>query len=91
MPIVHIPKALTELANGHSRIELQGQTPSELILEMRRAHPALHNALVGDNGSLRPFITLIIDGEVVVDPSAISAWRLAPLSEVRMLSAIAGG
>ena len=91
MPTIRIPKLLSEHAGGAHSIHLNATTPNELLVELKRVHPALHEALVADNGALRPFITLIVDGEVIVDPLALGELSLADTAEVRLLSAIAGG
>jgi hypothetical protein len=91
MATIQIPKALGDLAGGQTRILLDARTPSELIVALKRSHPALHDALVAENGALRPFITLVVDGEVIVDPLALTHLPLTEGSQVRLLSAIAGG
>ena len=63
MTILKIPTPFRPYTNGTSEITLQAQSVGEAINEVTEKHPALHNHLIAEDGSLRSFVNLYLNGE----------------------------
>ena len=59
---VHLPAPLRPLAKGKPRIRLQleGETLGDLLMALAAEHPELAAALVNEQGTLRPHVTLYV-------------------------------
>ncbi len=60
--IVHVPAALREFTGGRERLELEAATVDEVFDQIRRAEPLLAGRLFADDGQVRGFVNVFVDG-----------------------------
>lgn len=86
---MHLPRSLVALFGDVPArlIELDGATVAELIAELDRRWPGMHDRLCQSHDELREHINLFVDGERQRD----LATTLGPRSVVHIIPAIAGG
>ncbi|MCI0337103.1 MAG: MoaD/ThiS family protein [Acidobacteria bacterium] len=87
---VIIPTPLRRLTNGVETIEVQGSTVSDIFDQLEAQFPGIRARLCEENGELRRFINVYIDGEDIrfLDRLQTSVGEKA---EVSIVPAIAGG
>ncbi|HLY13679.1 MAG TPA: MoaD/ThiS family protein [Candidatus Limnocylindrales bacterium] len=87
MATVVLPRSLVVLFPGAARrVEADGTTVAELIRELDRRWPGVHDRLCQSRTALREFINVYVDGE----PAGLET-PVAPGSTVHILPAVAGG
>jgi molybdopterin converting factor small subunit len=59
---VKVPAALRELTNGRGTLRLQAGTVDEVFDLIRRTEPLLAGRLFSDDGQVRGFINVFVDG-----------------------------
>ena len=59
---VEVPAALRELTEGRGALQLQAGTVDEVLELIRRTEPLLAGHLFADDGQLRGFINVFVDG-----------------------------
>jgi molybdopterin converting factor small subunit len=57
-----VPSPLRDLTGGRARIELEARTVDEALDLIRRTEPLLAGRLFADDGQMRGFINLFVDG-----------------------------
>lgn len=74
---VHLSAPLRGLAHDKARlrVEVEGETLTDLLLALAAEHPALAAALVDEQGALRPQISLYVGD----DDARHAGWLAAPL------------
>lgn len=87
---VMIPTPLRQLTGGAAEVTATGSTVSELIANLEQQHPGLKNRLCDDDGDLRRFVNLYVDGEDIRFIDGL-ATPVKPGSKVSIVPAIAGG
>jgi len=60
---LRIPSPLRRFTDGQSKLDVNGNSVSEVLNELFSAHPEIKNHLVEENGDLRNFVNIFIDGE----------------------------
>jgi molybdopterin synthase sulfur carrier subunit len=87
---VRLPTQLQTLAGGPPEVETIGATVAEVIDDLARRHPEIRSRLVGEDGGLRRFVNVYLDGEDIrfLDglQTAVPAGSL-----LSIVPAIAGG
>lgn len=87
MPRVFIPPLLKPLTGGVASVEIVADNVREVIEELERQFPGVHQRLIED-GELKPGFTVAVDGNV----SAVGLLqKIGENSEVHFLPAIGGG
>lgn len=77
---------LSETANTDSSHEVAGRTVAEALESLFGAVPGLRNHIVDETGSVRPHVSVFVDG-VQADLDT----QVAEGSEIRVLHAVSGG
>jgi adenylyltransferase/sulfurtransferase len=90
MPVVRIPTPLRGFAGGRAAVPLDGQTVSGLLDALLADSPGLRPHLLGDDGTLRNFVNVFVNGD---DVRALGGLEtpLGDDDEVMIVPAIAGG
>jgi molybdopterin converting factor small subunit len=89
MSVVRVPPVLREEAGGAREVEASGATVRELLEDLTTRLPAL-GARVYEDGEIRPYVNVYVDGEDVRTRGGLDA----PVREgatVVLLPAMAGG
>ena len=87
---LRIPSPLRRFTNGESSIDVNGDNVREVLEELFSAHPDIKDHLVEDNGSLRNFVNIFIEGEDIRQKGGMDA-EVSDGSDVRIIPSIAGG
>jgi adenylyltransferase/sulfurtransferase len=90
MPVVRIPTPLRGFAGGRASVPLDGRTVSGLLDALFADSPGLRPHLLGDDGTLRNFVNVFVNGD---DVRALGGLEtpLGDGDEVMIVPAIAGG
>lgn len=87
---IRIPSPLKKLAGGQDVVKTEGKTVGEAVQRLVRTYPDLKERLMDEQGMIRRFINIYVNGE---DVRFIQGLEM-PLKEGDQLSiipAIAGG
>ena len=87
---LRIPSPLRRFTNGESSIKIRGTNIREVLDELFHAHPDIKEHLVEDDGSLRNFVNIFIEGEDIRQKGGMDA-AVSDGSDVRIIPSIAGG
>jgi molybdopterin synthase sulfur carrier subunit len=85
-----IPTPLRRLTADQDAVEVEAGTVGEIIARLDDRYPGLRSRLCEDDGRLRRFINVYVDGEDVRFLSNLST-RVADGAELSIVLAIAGG
>ena len=88
--MVRIPTPLRRMTNGLDKVELNESTLSNMIDELESNYPGFKERLIDENGELRYFVNIYVNGEDVrflagLDTQANSG------DEISIVPAVAGG
>ncbi len=89
MSIVRVPPVLRAEAGGAREIEASGSTVRELLEDLSSRLPAL-GTRVYDDGEIRPFVNVYVDGEDVRTRDGLDT-PVRDDATVILLPAMAGG
>ena len=87
MPLVHIPALLLSLTGGVRQQQVPGDTVRELIEQLDKLYPGIHERLL-DGNRLRPGLSIFVDG--LVRREGLD-FEVSGDSEIHFIPAIAGG
>jgi molybdopterin converting factor small subunit len=85
-----LPQALRGLAGGVKELDLDGDTLAAVLDALAAQHPVLARRIRDEQGQLRRFVNLYVDGSDVRHCGGLEA-AVAPHSEVLVLPSVAGG
>ena len=88
--LVRIPTPLRRLTNGLGQVEVDCSTLVECIEGLERQFPGMKERLYDDNGELRSFVNVYVNGEDVRFLNGLDT-TLKPGDEVSVVPAVAGG
>jgi molybdopterin synthase sulfur carrier subunit len=74
---------------GEPRIVLEASTIREVLTALRSEHPALQ-PLLCDDGEVRPYITILVNGKNIRDVEAL-ATMVSDGDEVAIFPPVSGG
>jgi sulfur-carrier protein len=87
---VKIPTQLRTAAGGESELQVEGGTVGEVLDAVFDRHGELRDRLSDDNGGLRRFGNVYVDGEDIRFGEGLET-TVADGNEVQILPAVAGG
>lgn len=87
---VMIPTPLRQLTGGAAEVVASGSTVAEVIASLEQQHPGLKARLCDEEGDLRRFVNVYVDGEDIRFIAGL-ATPVKPGSSVSIVPAIAGG
>tara|TARA_B100000686_G_scaffold73589_1_gene79387 strand:- start:3684 stop:5096 length:1413 start_codon:yes stop_codon:yes gene_type:complete len=88
--ILKIPSPLRRFTNGESSIEVNGNSINKVLEELFNAHPDIKGHLVEEDGNLRNFVNIFINGEDIRQKGGLDT-EVSDGSDVRIIPSIAGG
>ncbi len=88
--MVRIPTPLRRMTNGESKVEMESSNLGELVEKLDGAYPGFKDRLVDENGELRYFVNIYVNGEDVRFLQGLSTSTNSG-DEVSIVPAVAGG
>ena len=89
MALVKIPEILNSYTKGENKLSINGTTLFEIIESLEKQYPGIKEKFI-ENGEIRQFINIYIDGEDVRFKNGLKT-KVNTESEITILPAIAGG
>ena len=88
--LVRIPTPLRRMTNGQAKVEIESGTLNQMVDRLELSYPGFKERLVDENGDLRYFVNIYVNGEDVrfldgLDTSTNSG------DEISIVPAVAGG
>jgi molybdopterin synthase sulfur carrier subunit len=87
---VMIPTPLRRFTNGEARVNASGDTVASVLDDLERHHPGLKERICEDDGQIRRFVNVFVNGENVRERDGAET-ALKPGDEVGIIPAMAGG
>ena len=88
--MVRIPTPLRRMTNGESKVEMESSNLGELVEKLDGAYPGFKDRLVDENGELRYFVNIYVNGEDVRFLDGLGT-SISSGAEVSIVPAVAGG
>ncbi len=90
MATVFVPAPLRRLTGGQGKVSVAAVTVNELITELETAYPGVKERLLDENGDIKRFINVFVDGDEIRGLSG-GDTAIKENSEVSIIPAMAGG
>lgn len=91
MPVtVKLPTQLRANAGGEATIAVDGGTVGAALEDLYGQHPGLKTSLCNDDGTLRRFVNVYVNGEDIRFGDGLDT-AIADGAELQVLPAVAGG
>ncbi|HYU19336.1 MAG TPA: ubiquitin-like small modifier protein 1 [Chloroflexota bacterium] len=87
---VRIPAPLRGITEGESEVTVGGDSVAQALTELEARYPAIRQRLRDDEGTLRRFVNLYVNGEDVRFLQGLDTGLKAG-DEVSIIPAVAGG
>ena len=87
---VRIPTPLRRVTDGQDKVDTEGATLREIIDEMESQFPGIKERLCDENGDLRNFVNVFVNGEDVRFMQGIDS-ATGDGDEISIVPAVAGG
>lgn len=88
--VVRIPTPLRRMTNGQDKVEVQAAALSAMIDSLEAAYPGIKERLIDENGELRYFVNIYLNGEDVRFLQGLDTAAAAG-DEISIVPAVAGG
>ena len=88
--MVRIPTPLRRMTNGESKVEMESSNLGELVEKLDGAYPGFKDRLVDENGELRYFVNIYVNGEDVRFLDGLGT-EISSGAEISIVPAVAGG
>ncbi len=88
--VVRIPTPLRRMTNGQDKVELQEAALSAMIETLEADYPGIKERLIDENGELRYFVNIYLNGEDVRFLQGLDTTAAAG-DEISIVPAVAGG
>ncbi len=88
--LVRIPTPLRRMTNGQAKVEMQSSNLGELVEKLDDEYPGFKARLVDENGDLRYFVNIYLNGEDVRFMDGLET-STSEGDEVSIVPAVAGG
>ena len=87
---VRIPTPLRRVTDGQDKVDTEGETLRQLIDSMESQYPGIKERLCDEDGNLRNFVNVYVNGEDVRFLDGIDS-ATGDGDEVSIVPAVAGG
>jgi|TARA_B110000263_G_scaffold186487_1_gene164151 molybdopterin synthase sulfur carrier subunit len=87
---VRIPTPLRKVTNGEDKADAEGNTVSAIIASLDSQFPGIKSRLCDENGELRSFVNIYINGEDIRFMDGVESGVDAG-DEISIVPAVAGG
>lgn len=87
---VIIPTPLRKFTNETELVEVQGATVGDVFNQLEARYPGIRARLCEENGELRRFINVYVDGEDIRFLDRLQT-KVSERAEISIVPAIAGG
>jgi sulfur-carrier protein len=88
--LVRIPTPLRRMTNGQDKVEMEESSMSDMIDKLEASYPGFKERLIDENGELRYFVNIYLNGEDVRFLEGLATAAKAG-DEVSIVPAVAGG
>ena len=88
--MVRIPTPLRRMTNGLDKLEMNESTLSNMIDELETNYPGFRERLIDENGDLRYFVNIYVNGEDVRFLDGLDT-QTSSGDEISIVPAVAGG
>ena len=88
--LVRIPTPLRRMTGGKDKVEVESSTLGEMVDTLESEYPGFKERLVDENGELRYFVNIYVNGEDVRFLQGL-ATATKTGDEVSIVPAVAGG
>jgi molybdopterin synthase sulfur carrier subunit len=88
--LVRIPTPLRRMTNGQDKLEIAESTLSVMIDSLETDYPGFKERLIDENGELRYFVNIYLNGEDVRFLDGLSTDTKSG-DEISIVPAVAGG
>ena len=88
--LVRIPTPLRRMTGGKDKVEVESSTLGEMVDTLESTYPGFKERLVDENGELRYFVNIYVNGE---DVRFLQGLETATSTgdEISIVPAVAGG
>ena len=87
---VRIPTPLRRVTDGQDKVDTEGSTLREIIDSMESQFPGIKERICDENGDLRNFVNVFVNGEDVRFMDGIDS-ATSDGDEISIVPAVAGG
>ena len=88
--LVRIPTPLRKMTGGKDKVEVESSTLGEMVDSLESDYPGFKERLVDENGELRYFVNIYVNGEDVRFLKGLET-STSTGDEVSIVPAVAGG
>ena len=88
--MVRIPTPLRKMTGGLDKLEMNESTLSNMIDELETNYPGFRERLIDENGDLRYFVNIYVNGEDVRFLDGLDT-QTSSGDEISIVPAVAGG
>ena len=87
---VKIPTPLRKLTNNATSVAADGPTVGQIVESLEAAYPGMQERLIDDNGDLRHFVNIYLNGEDIRYIDGLKS-SVSDNDELSIVPAVAGG
>ena len=87
---VKIPTPLRKLTNNATSVDADGTTVEQIVESLESAYPGMRERLIEDNGDLRHFVNIYLNGEDIRYIDGLKS-SVSDNDELSIVPAVAGG
>ena len=87
---VKIPTPLRKLTNNETSVDAVGKTIEQIVESLDSAYPGMRERLIDDNGDLRHFVNIYLNGEDIRYIDGLQS-PVSDNDELSIVPAVAGG
>ena len=87
---VKIPTPLRKLTNNATSVDADGTTVAQIVESLESAYPGMQERLIDDNGDLRHFVNIYLNGEDIRYIDGLKS-SVSDNDELSIVPAVAGG
>ena len=88
--LIRIPTPLRRMTNGVAKVEIDASDVSDMVEQLDSSYPGFKARLVDENGDLRYFVNIYLNGEDVRFLQGLDTTTKSG-DEVSIVPAVAGG